>query len=56
MLESPFIIQMNISHYEALLKTMQPAEQRDIIERLLVQARSALAEAADLAPDNQRLN
>ncbi len=49
--ESPIILQMNIAHYEALLKVVQPAAQRDVIERLLVEAKTALAEADDPVPD-----
>ena len=48
MTELPSIIKMNIAHYEALLKTEHTPEQRAKIERLLAEAKAALAESVRL--------
>lgn len=45
MSELPIIIKMNISHYEAMLKTDRTPEQRANIERMLTEAKAALASA-----------
>ena len=45
-MESPRIIQMNIAHYEALLKLNMDDGKRSVIERLLADARESLALAA----------
>ena len=43
MRERPGIIQMNIAHYEALLKLDIDGEKRSVVERLLAEARENLA-------------
>lgn len=43
MIEAPAIIRMNIVHYEALLKLDRFSERRADIERMLAEARIALA-------------
>ena len=45
MTENPQIIQMNIAHYQALLKLNMGDEKRSVIERLLTKAREDLAES-----------
>ena len=45
MTENPQIIQMNIAHYQALLKLDMGDEKRAVIQRLLAKACEDLAEA-----------
>jgi hypothetical protein len=47
MTEDPFTIQLNIDHYRAHLKLDMDEEKRSIIERLLAEARTDLAEAME---------
>jgi hypothetical protein len=44
MTESPLIIRMNISHYQAMLQLNMSAEKRSAIERLLTEAEAALVQ------------
>ena len=46
MIESPIIIQMNIARYQALLKLDLDNVKRPTVERLLAEAKAALASAA----------
>jgi hypothetical protein len=48
MVEEPVIIQMNISHYRAMLKLEMDREQRSALERLLTKAEDDLRLAANL--------
>ena len=48
MAELSSIIKMNIAHYEALLKLRSAAPNFNMIERLLVEARVALAETQEV--------
>ena len=41
--EDPTIIQMNIAHYEALLKLDMDDGRRSVVERLLAEAKDDLA-------------
>jgi hypothetical protein len=55
-MEDPFIIQLNIAHYCAMLKLDMDAKKRSVIRRLLAEAEANLALANDLkkaaiAPD-----
>lgn len=43
MTEEPIIIEMNIAHYEALLKRELEGKQRSIVQKLLAEAKSNLA-------------
>ena len=43
MTENPQIIQMNIAHYQALLKLNMDGAKRSVIERLLAKAKEDLA-------------
>jgi hypothetical protein len=47
MTEEPIIIEMNISHYGAMLKLDLGDKQRSIIEQLLAQAKANLVLAID---------
>lgn len=40
--EDPFIIKMNIAHYQAMLKLDLDTKKRSIIERLLAEANADL--------------
>ena len=46
-MESPKIIQMNIAHYEALLKLAMDDGKRSVVERLRADARNNLALATE---------
>ena len=47
MTEEPFIIQLNIDHYQAMLKLDLDDGKRSIVERLLADAGADLAEAME---------
>jgi hypothetical protein len=43
---SVFVMEMNIAHFEAMLKLDMDGEQRLVVERLLVEAKHDLTTAA----------
>ena len=47
MLESPVIIQLNISHYRALLKLNMADDKRSTVKKLLAEAERELRLATD---------
>ena len=47
MREDPYIIRLNIAHYEAMLKLDMDDRKRATIQKLLAQARFALAPAPE---------
>jgi rubrerythrin len=53
MTEEPVIIQMNISHYSAMLKLNLDDETRSVVNRLIAEAREHLA-LAILEREQQR--